>query len=102
MSALILDKRSEKADEMIIKLAHFLRLGLAADPTRKILLDLELELQRTYLEIEQLRFPDLDVDFNIGKLAQGRARALAYPSADHRECREIWGGRSTTARDNFS
>jgi LytS/YehU family sensor histidine kinase len=65
VSALILDKRSEKADEMIIKLAHFLRLGLAADPTRKILLDLELELQRTYLEIEQLRFPDLYVDINM-------------------------------------
>jgi two-component system LytT family sensor kinase len=65
VSALILDKDSEKADEMVIKLARFLRLGLAADPTRKIPLDLEIELQRTYLEIEQLRFPDLKIDVSI-------------------------------------
>jgi two-component system, LytTR family, sensor kinase len=65
VSALILDKRSDKADEMVIKLAHFLRLGLAADPTRLITLDRELGLQKAYLEIEQLRFPDLEVEFRI-------------------------------------
>jgi len=65
VSALILDKDSEKADEMVIKLAQFLRLGLAADPTRMIPLDLEIELQRTYLEIEQLRFPDLRIDVSM-------------------------------------
>lgn len=65
VSALILDRKSEKADEMVVKLARFLRLGLAADPTRKIPLDLEVELQRSYLEIEQLRFPDLKVIFDI-------------------------------------
>jgi hypothetical protein len=65
VSALILDKDSEKADEMVMKLAQFLRLGLAADPTLNIPLELELELQRTYLEIEQLRFPDLQVEFSI-------------------------------------
>ena len=65
VSALILDKDSEKADEMVVKLARFLRLGLAADPTRKIPLELEIELQRTYLEIEQLRFPDLRIDVSM-------------------------------------
>ena len=65
VSALILDKNSEKAEEMVVKLARFLRLGLAADPTRKIPLELEIELQRTYLEIEQLRYPDLEVDFTL-------------------------------------
>jgi hypothetical protein len=65
VSALILDKRSEQADEMVIKLAHFLRLGLAADPTRMITLEREIGLQRAYLEIEQLRFPDLEVEFAI-------------------------------------
>jgi hypothetical protein len=65
VSALILDRNSEKAEEMVVKLARFLRLGLAADPTRKIPLELEIELQRTYLEIEQLRFPDLKVDFRM-------------------------------------
>ncbi len=65
VSALILEKNSERADEMVVKLAQFLRLGLAADPTQRIPLALEIELQRTYLEIEQLRFPDLKLDFKI-------------------------------------
>ena len=67
VSALILDKNGERADEMVMKLAQFLRLGLAADPTRNIPLSLELELQRTYLEIEQLRFPDLRVEFRMAE-----------------------------------
>jgi len=65
VSALILDKDSERAEEMVTKLARFLRLGLSADPTRKIALELEIELQRSYLEIEQLRYPDLAVDFDV-------------------------------------
>jgi signal transduction histidine kinase len=65
VSALILDRNTEKAEEMVVKLARFLRLGLAADPTRKIPLDLELELQRSYLEIEQARYPDLSVEVSV-------------------------------------
>jgi LytS/YehU family sensor histidine kinase len=65
VSALILDKNLDRAEEMVVKLARFLRLGLAADPTRKIPLELEIELQRTYLEIEQLRYPDLTVDVSL-------------------------------------
>ena len=65
VSALILDKDSERAEEMVTKLARFLRLGLSADPTRKIPLELEVELQRSYLEIEQLRYPDLSVEFDL-------------------------------------
>jgi signal transduction histidine kinase len=66
VSALILDRNTDKAEEMVVKLARFLRLGLATDPTRKIPLELEVELQRTYLEIEQLRYPDLAVDVDFG------------------------------------
>jgi signal transduction histidine kinase len=65
VSALILDKNSDKAEEMVGKLARFLRLGLSADPTRKIPLELELELQRSYLDIEQLRYPDLSVEVDL-------------------------------------
>src|SRR3954451_5082820 len=50
---------------MVGKLARFLRLGLAADPTDKIALASEIELQRTYLEIEQLRYQDLVVSFAV-------------------------------------
>jgi len=65
VSALILDRNSDKAEEMVGKLARFLRLGLSADPTRKIPLELELELQRSYLDIEQLRYPDLTVEIEL-------------------------------------
>jgi signal transduction histidine kinase len=65
VAALILDRKSERADEMVTKLARFLRLGLAADPTDKIALSAEIELQRTYLEIEQLRYEDLIVDLSV-------------------------------------
>jgi signal transduction histidine kinase len=71
VSALILDRNTEKAEEMVVKLAHFLRLGLAADPTRKIPLDLEIELQRSYLEIEQARYPDLTVEVSMPEDVKG-------------------------------
>ena len=65
VSALILDGKVALADEMVTKLAQFLRLGLAADPTHKIALSAELELQRIYLSIEQLRYEDLRVSFDV-------------------------------------
>ena len=65
VSALILDGKVALADEMITKLAQFLRLGLAAGPSHKIPLSSELELQHTYLSIEQLRYEDLRVSFDV-------------------------------------
>jgi signal transduction histidine kinase len=65
VSALMLEGSVALADEMVTKLARFLRLGLAADPTDKIALAAEVDLQRTYLEIEQLRYQDLIVTFAV-------------------------------------
>lgn len=65
VSALILDRKIDQAEEMVTKLARFLRMGLAADPTQTIPLDAEIELQRAYLEIEQLRYGDLSVDIHV-------------------------------------
>ena len=77
VSALILDRKLAPADEMVTKLARFLRLGLAADPTDKIALSAEIELQRTYLEIEQLRYEDLQIDVSIpGELDEAKVPAL--------------------------
>ncbi len=67
VSALILDRKMELAEEMVVKLARFLRLGMSADPTRKIPLELEVELQRSYLEIEQLRYPDLKIEVDVSE-----------------------------------
>jgi LytS/YehU family sensor histidine kinase len=77
VSALILDKDTDAAEAMVTKLARFLRLGLAVDPTQKIALALEVELQRTYLEIEQLRYPDLVIDISVpDRLSQVAVPAL--------------------------
>ena len=61
VSALILDGEAAKADAMVTKLSHFLRMGLSIDPSARIALASEIALQRAYLEIEQLRYPDLEV-----------------------------------------
>jgi glucose-6-phosphate-specific signal transduction histidine kinase len=71
VSALILERDCDKAEEMVVKLARFLRLGLAADPTQKIPIEFEIELQRSYLEIEQLRYPDLMVEVDLAEEVEG-------------------------------
>ena len=62
---MILDGRTADADAMVSKLSKFLRMGLAVDPSERIPLSLEIALQRTYLDIERLRYPDLDVMITI-------------------------------------
>ena len=66
LSTLILRRRNEEAERMIMNLATFFRSTLAADPTEDILLGDELRMQRLYLDIEQTRFPDrLSVLFDV-------------------------------------
>jgi signal transduction histidine kinase len=65
IATLIIDERRRDADKMVGKLADFFRLTLAVDPEEEIPLELELVLQLTYLEIEQLRFPDLKISTDI-------------------------------------
>ena len=56
---------------MVGKLARFLRLGLRADRRDKSRSSLELDLQRSYLDIEQLRYPDLTVEIEIQEPPEG-------------------------------
>jgi len=65
IAALILDRQMERAEAMVVKLAHFFRMGLAVDPLDMIVLSREVALQRAYLEIEQLRYPDLAVTIGL-------------------------------------
>jgi LytS/YehU family sensor histidine kinase len=65
VSALILDGKPELAESMVTKLAQFLRLNLAADPRPKIPLASEIAVQKSYLDIERVRYPDLDVDIDV-------------------------------------
>lgn len=66
VAALILDQEPEKAEQMIGKLAAFLRSGLDADPLQDVMLRDELAQQLIYLDIERARFPErLVVDVRI-------------------------------------
>lgn len=62
ISSLILDRRTDEAEAMVTRLAAFFRAGLAVDPLEDITLAEEIALQRLYLEIEKVRFPDMNFD----------------------------------------
>lgn len=62
IASLIADHRNGQAEKMVERLADFLRLTLELDPYKDVPLDRELALQRAYLKIEQVRFPDLQLD----------------------------------------
>jgi signal transduction histidine kinase len=66
ISTLVLEKRNEQAENMLLRLAGFLRYSLDRQPTELANLNAELEAQRKYLEIERTRFDDkLKVNFDI-------------------------------------
>jgi glucose-6-phosphate-specific signal transduction histidine kinase len=72
VAALVLDGNARLAELMLRKLSGFLRQGLQGDPLDDIALDQEVEHQKLYLDIEQLRFPDrLSVDVDIPDELQG-------------------------------
>jgi two-component system LytT family sensor kinase len=58
LSSLILTDKREQAERMILNLATFFRTSLSGDPTEDVSLAEEIALQRLYLDIERVRFPD--------------------------------------------
>ncbi len=58
LSALVLSQRTDIAERMIMNLSTFFRSTLSADPTADVPLEEEIKLQRLYLDIEQIRFPE--------------------------------------------
>ena len=65
ISALIVTRRNDDAEEMTEKLSTFLRTSLNAEPSELIPLDEELALTEEYLAIESVRFGDrLGIDIN--------------------------------------
>jgi two-component system LytT family sensor kinase len=58
--------RSEQAEKMIQTISSFYRHSLAGDPTADVRLADEIALQRHYLEIEAVRFPErLVCEFDV-------------------------------------
>lgn len=58
LSALVLTGRTQRAEAMIQMISTFYRRSLADDPTSDVPLAEEFELQRLYLDIEGVRFPE--------------------------------------------
>lgn len=58
LSALVMTGRPDKAERMIQSLSRFYRHSLAEDTSSDVALADEFDLQRQYLEIEQVRFPE--------------------------------------------
>ena len=58
LSALVMTGRPDKAEQMIQSLARFYRHSLAEDTSSDVHLADEFDLQRQYLEIEKVRFPE--------------------------------------------
>lgn len=73
VSALILDGRSDDANAMVERLAAFFRANLATDPEVDISLVEEIALQANYLEIERVRYPDLEFRIDLPKALERAA-----------------------------
>lgn len=58
LSALVMVGRNEQAEAMIQTISTFYRRSLTGDPVGDVPLAEEIELQRLYLQIESVRFPD--------------------------------------------
>jgi len=58
LSSLVMTERAAEAETMIMNLATFYRTSLSGDPLDDVTLQEEVRLQRLYLDIETVRFPD--------------------------------------------
>jgi signal transduction histidine kinase len=78
LSSLVIKGDKVKAEEMIQNLSTFYRTSLSSDPLEEVTLDEEVELQKQYLGIEMVRFPErLRTQFDIPQaLADERVPAL--------------------------
>ena len=58
LSALVMTGKGDRAERMIQTISRFYRHSLATEPTADVSLRDEFDLQRLYLDIEAVRFPD--------------------------------------------
>jgi LytS/YehU family sensor histidine kinase len=102
LSSLVMSGRSDKAEEMLMALSTFFRTSLSVDPSADVSLAEEIGLQRMYLNIEKVRFPDrLEVDIDIPEqLEQARVPALILQPLIENAIK--YGVSQTTARVKLS
>lgn len=72
LSALVMTGRPDKAEQMIQSLSRFYRHSLAEDTSADVDLADEFDLQRQYLEIEKVRFPErLKTSYDLPQALSG-------------------------------
>lgn len=72
LSSLVMRDRRDEAEKMILNLSTFYRTSLTSEPADDVQLEEEIRLQRLYLDIEAVRFPErLIVDISIPKSLNG-------------------------------
>jgi two-component system, LytTR family, sensor kinase len=78
LSSLVLGRKEDEAERMIMNLSTFFRTSLTVDPESDVSLTEEIRMQRLYLDIEQVRFPErLDVVIDVPReLEEARVPAL--------------------------
>jgi signal transduction histidine kinase len=71
ISTLVLEEKTQRANEMVSRLSNFLRYSLDNDPLQKVTLEQEIMTLKLYLGIEKVRFEErLKLDFEIDPEAQ--------------------------------
>lgn len=58
LSSLVMKDRRDEAEQMIMSLSNFYRTSLTGDPLDDVPLAEEVHLQKLYLDIESVRFPE--------------------------------------------
>ncbi len=58
LSSLVITGKDDRAEAMIQAVSNFYRHSLAEEPTENVALEDEIALQRDYLAIEEVRFPE--------------------------------------------
>ncbi len=77
IASLVVRGKQEQAEEMIGRLADFLRSSLSANPAELIPLEQELATVRAYLRIEEARFGE---HLRVSYHAEPEVRSLAVPN----------------------
>jgi len=86
ISAMIVTRRNDEAEEMTDKLSRFLRASLASDPEDCVRLEEEIALVEDYLEIERVRFGErvaVEIDLAPDTLAVMVPSLLLQPLVEN-------------------
>ncbi|MGB3712775.1 MAG: histidine kinase [Erythrobacter sp.] len=78
LSALVMTGKADRAERMIQTISRFYRHSLADEPTSDVPLQDEFDLQKLYLDIEAVRFPErLKCEFDLpGDLRNARVPGM--------------------------